>query len=447
MVEKVLRIGLLGCGVVGGGLLEVLTKQSMVIVDQEAIHLQAVKVAVVHLERKRRVPIDASRLTTSWQAVCQDETIDVVVEAMGGLEPARTAILTALTHGKHVVTANKGVLAHHGEELRAVAREQGRHLLYEASVLGGVPVLHLLESYYKMNQLQKLTGIVNGTSNYILTQMSETGMSFATALTQAQEAGYAELDPTDDIEGIDAANKLCVLAQLAFGQFVKVDSFYRRGIGHLDTSLIRAAHKEGYVIKLLATLDPGVDGTFVAAVEPVLVPLRHKLASVSLADNALMITSDIVGEVAMTGPGAGALPTASAVVEDIAKLLSQSVSTTTRFKQSLQPVAAVTAPKYHWYLIQGERLSEIRMEQRSEGLGCEAQWVIDEESTAWMYLPVAAASEEIRAAFADVENFHDAHPILALPGENSWFMQVETQYNQTNHQGSRGSDLLRSSSR
>jgi homoserine dehydrogenase len=425
MGNRVLRVGLLGCGVVGGGLLEVLAKSALFQEGEDSVEIQVVKVAVVHLQRKRRVPIDPSILTTDWKEVCEDSSIDVVVEAMGGLEPARTAIVTALHHGKHVVTANKGVLAHHGDELRTVARATHQHLFYEASVLGGVPVLHLLESYFRMNTFVTLTGIVNGTSNYILSQMSQEGMSFASALGQAQEAGYAELDPTDDIEGIDAANKLCVLSQLAFGMSMKVDDIYRRGIGHLDASLIEAASNRGYVVKLLATLVPTSSEGMVAAVEPVLVPTHHKLAAVIGADNSLLISSDIVGEVSMTGPGAGALPTASAVVEDLVKL-QQPGSASSRWCRPVKPVSKVTSPAYHWFLVQGSHAMTVPRNAKN------LQFIRNEtnDESLWVYASEAMTTIEIREAFETVEGFFDAHPILELSTRDEQLKQVETEYSQ-----------------
>lgn len=314
-------IALIGCGTVGGGVAKLLLEQSARLTERAGRPLALRRVVVRDPEKQRATAIPPGLITTDLKSVLHDPEIQVVVELVGGTDWARRAILDSLAAGKHVVTANKAVLAEHGTEVFDAARKHGRAIAFEACVMGGVPVVAVLGQSLAANQVLSLQGILNGTSNFILTGMSELGRSYAEALAEAQRRGYAETDPTLDVDGTDAAHKLAILAQLAFGVTVPVHGIDRRGIADIHNLDIRFAQELGYTIKLLgeAWLDPN-SRQLALHVSPVL--LRHLtlLAQVRGADNAIRITGDAVGETLLYGRGAGQMPTASAVVADIIDL-------------------------------------------------------------------------------------------------------------------------------
>jgi homoserine dehydrogenase len=323
-----LGIALIGCGTVGGGVAKLLLEQPDRLAARAGRRLVLRRVVVRDLDRPRAVPIPRELLTTDLCSVLTDPTIQVGVELAGGVDWARQAVLELLTAGKHVVTANKALLAEHGAEVFAAARRHERAVAFEAAVMGGVPVIAVLGQCLLANQIQSLQGILNGTSNFILTEMTEQGRGYADVLAEAQKRGYAEADPTLDVDGTDAAHKLAILAQLAFGVVVPVHSIDRRGIDEIQPVDIAYARELGYTIKLLAEawLDlapPRQDGPsarLALHVSPVL--LRHSalLAQVRGAYNAIRINGDAVGDVTLYGRGAGQMPTASAVVADILDL-------------------------------------------------------------------------------------------------------------------------------
>lgn len=318
------KVGLLGLGTVGAGTAKILLNPA----QRHPLlkELEIYRVGVRSLDKPRAVELAPDLLTTDLESIVTDPAVDIVVEVLGGLEPARSLILQAITHGKHVVTANKAVIARYGEEIFTAASEAGVYVLIEAAVAGGIPVIEPLKQSLCANRIQTVTGIVNGTTNYILTRMQTEGSDFESVLADAQRLGYAEADPTADVEGFDAADKIAILASLAFGGRIKLSEVYREGIRQVTAADIAYADRLGFVIKLLATAKRdtiGFDETSTVPdqlqvrVHPTLVPKTHPLASINGVYNAVLIEGDPVGQVMFFGPGAGSGPTASAVVSDI----------------------------------------------------------------------------------------------------------------------------------
>jgi len=321
-----LRIGLLGCGNVGAAFVALVDGGSESIARRTGIGLEISRIAVRHLDRERPGAGDRAglegRLTTDPDAVVTASDVDLVVELMGGTDPARALVLAALAAKKPVVSANKELLATSGRELSAAAEAAGVDLLFEASVAGAIPLVRLLRDSLAGEQIGRLTGIVNGTTNYMLTRMSEEGLGYSEALAEAQALGYAEADPTADVEGFDAAAKAAILAGVAFDADVVVTDVHREGISGLQTSDIEFAHRLGYEVKLLAIVErvrsPDSGGPGVAVrVHPAMVPKDHPLSSVRGPFNAVFVEGDAVGELMVYGRGAGGKPTASAVLGDV----------------------------------------------------------------------------------------------------------------------------------
>ncbi|HHI97878.1 MAG TPA: homoserine dehydrogenase, partial [Thermodesulfatator atlanticus] len=277
------------------------------------------KIAVRDPSLPRRVEVPDTLLTTDPESIFRDPEIKIVVELIGGLEPARTFILKAIEAGKHVVTANKAVLAEYGAELFAAAKEKGVDIAFEAAVGGGVPIIKTLKESLAGNRIKSLTGIVNGTCNYILTRMTDEGLSFEEALAEAQEAGFAEADPSLDVDGIDAAHKLALLTTLAYGTEISLEDIYVEGIREIEPLDIAFARELGFVTKLLAICKETENGLEVR-VHPALIAEDHVLASVRMAYNAFYVRGDAVGDILLYGLGAGQMPTGSAVVSDIVDL-------------------------------------------------------------------------------------------------------------------------------
>ena len=316
--ERVVRVGVLGCGNVGAALVALIGEQAAAVEARTGLHLEVAKVAVRNLARERDVQLPDALLTRDADSVVADPSIDVVVEVIGGIEPARELILTALKHGKPVVTANKELLANVGAELFASAEAAGRDLLFEAAVAGGIPLIRALRESLAGEPIRRVLGIVNGTTNYILTKMSEEGADFSAALSEAQRLGYAERDPTADIEGYDAGAKAAIIASIAFGVKVVAGDVYHEGISRITPEDIAVAHRLGYVVKLLAIAErePGT-GEVSVRVHPAMVPASHPLASVRESFNAAFVEGDAVGQLMFYGRGAGGRPTASAVLGDL----------------------------------------------------------------------------------------------------------------------------------
>jgi len=339
------KIGLLGLGTVGAGTAEIL-------LSTEGRHpllqeLEIYRVGVRDVSRTRSLQLPENVLTTDLEAIVTDPEVDIVVELIGGLEPARSLILQAIASGKHVVTANKAVIARYGSEIFDAANEKGVYVMLEAAVGGGIPVIQTLKQSLGANRIQTVIGIVNGTTNYILTRMQTEGADFAEVLADAQRLGYAEADPTADVGGLDAADKIAILASLAFGGRIKLEDVYCEGIAQVSAADIDYADKLGFVIKLLAIArentrssgeqiprssggqdvsspprssggQGGVESELLSIrVHPTFVPKSHPLASVNGVYNAILVTGEPIGQLMLYGRGAGAGPTASAVVSDI----------------------------------------------------------------------------------------------------------------------------------
>ncbi len=308
-------VGLVGFGTVGTGVVRILTEKGELLRERLGADLELVKIADVDLERPRSVQVDPSLLTTDAGEVIHHSQVDVVVELVGGIEPAKTFILEALRAGKPVVTANKALLAEAGEEILQALEETGLDLGFEASVAGGIPILKALREGLVANTIARIYGIINGTANYVLTMMEKEGLSFQEALTDAQARGYAEADPTLDISGMDAAHKAAILATMAFGRYFKAQEVYVEGIDRVDSKDILYARELGYRVKLLAIIKGGKQVEI--RVHPTMIPLDHSLAKVEGVFNAVYVEGDGVGPAMFYGRGAGEMPTASAVVADV----------------------------------------------------------------------------------------------------------------------------------
>jgi homoserine dehydrogenase len=321
---SVVRVGLLGVGTVGGGVWKALRSQERKLAQRLGKRVQVVKALVRNLDKERPESVDHNLLTTCFSEVLESG-VDIVVEVMGGVDPAYEYVRSAIEKGCHVVTANKELLAKHGRELIELANRHRVHLAYEASVAGGIPILNVLRQFLRTNDITAVQGILNGTTNYILTQMEREGRPYAEVLKEAQALGYAEADPTSDVEGYDALYKLYILSQLVFGESLPLNRVDREGITRLSPGHIRLAKELGFRIKLLAQANKA-DGGLHLSVRPTAVPLDHPLARVQDAFNAVQVRGNLVGDLFFTGKGAGELPTASAVVEDLAYLLTQPFS-------------------------------------------------------------------------------------------------------------------------
>ncbi|WP_418702803.1 homoserine dehydrogenase [Anaerotignum faecicola] len=315
MEQAVRKIALLGMGTVGGGVYEIIEKQKEEMPFKIGAALEVVKV-LVRNKAKYADRIPAEKLTDVWEDVIGDDSIDIVVEVMGGIEPARTYIKAALEKGKHVVTANKDLMAMHGHELLELAGEHHCDLLFEAAVAGGIPIIRPLKQCLAGNNITEIMGIINGTTNFILTKMKEDGMDFGEALQLATDLGYAEADPTADIEGYDAGRKLAIMASIAFHTSVTFDDVFTEGITKITAKDMRYAKEMGCSIKLLGIAKNTETGIEVK-VHPTMIPENHPLAAVNDSFNAVFVHGDAVDDAMFYGRGAGALPTGSAVVGDI----------------------------------------------------------------------------------------------------------------------------------
>jgi homoserine dehydrogenase len=317
---KEVRLGLLGLGTVGGGVVKLLESERGMLEERAGCRLTLAAVADLDVNRPRE-GLDLARLplTTEAARVLDDPGVHVVIELVGGLEPARSFILRALAAGKHVVTANKALLAHHGPELYQEARRRGVTLAFEAAVAGGIPLIRSIKDGLVANRVLSVFGIVNGTSNYILSKMTDEGLDFAMVLKEAQAHGYAEADPTLDVEGLDSAHKLQILVTLAFRTFVDLKDIHTEGITRISIQDIAYARELGYRVKLLA-IAKASDGGLEVRVHPTMIPADAPLAAVSGVFNAVFLTGHAVGDLMFYGRGAGQLPTASAVWSDIVEI-------------------------------------------------------------------------------------------------------------------------------
>ncbi len=312
-----IRVGLLGLGVVGSGVARILTEKRARYASALGCPIDIARVLVRDVSKKRAFDVHPAILTTDVSSVLEDPDIALVIEVMGGEKPALQYIREALHAGKYVVTANKEVMAKHGPSLLALAQERGVDILYEASVGGGIPIIAPLKRDLLANEIVAISAIINGTTNYILTAMGHEGRDFADALASAQDLGYAEPDPTNDVEGIDASYKLAILASLAFHAELRPEQVYREGITGLTARDFRYARELGYAIKLLALARRDEGGCVRARVHPAMLPESEPLAKVDGVLNAVQVEGDLLGRTLFEGPGAGSLPTTSAVVADL----------------------------------------------------------------------------------------------------------------------------------
>jgi len=332
------RIGIIGLGTVGEGIYKILNSK----MDIHPIlkEIEIVKIAVRNLTKKRGIDYEKDLLTDNINSLIDDPDIDVIVEVMGGINETKEIILKSLNAGKSVVTANKAVMARFGEEIQKTAAKNKVYILFEAAVCGGIPIIEPLKRSLKGNQIKKMTGIINGTTNFILSKMSSEKAAYEDTLKLSQELGYAELDPTADVEGHDAADKIAILSELAFGGIVTRNKIDTEGINFIDLKDIEYANKLGFEIKLLAVSERTNNKTISDSlplnvwVGPTLIPKTHPLASIEGVNNAILVEGDPVGEIMLYGPGAGSGPTASSVVSDILNL--KEISIQRRFNNNLE---------------------------------------------------------------------------------------------------------------
>ncbi|WMT40114.1 homoserine dehydrogenase [Paenibacillus sp. D2_2] len=317
---KSVKVGLLGLGTVGTGVVRIVEGHQEDLSSQVGSPIVIEKVAVKNIEKTRSVDIERSKLTEDPWEVIHDPEIDVIIEVMGGVEQTKEYILEALNRGKHIVTANKDLMALYGAEIMAVAREKQCDIFYEASVAGGIPIIRTLIEGFSSDRIMKIMGIVNGTTNYILSKMSQEGASYDDVLAEAQELGYAEADPTSDVEGLDAARKMAILGSIGFRTNVDLRDVKVRGITAVSKEDILYAKRMGYEIKLLGIAERQ-DDEYSISVEPTMVKHSHPIAAVNGVFNAVYVYGEAVGETMFYGPGAGEMPTATSIVADLVAVI------------------------------------------------------------------------------------------------------------------------------
>jgi homoserine dehydrogenase len=423
-----IHVGLLGCGNVGAAVVRLVDEHADLITSRAGVPVEITRVAVRDPSRHREVKLAPERFTTDAAAIVRDPDIDVVVEVIGGVEPARSLITAALEAGKPVVTGNKELIAKHGPELFEVAASAGVDLLFEASVAGGIPLMRPLRESLAGDRIRRVTGIVNGTTNYILTRMTELGSSFAEALAEAQQLGYAEVDPTADVDGHDAAAKAAIIATVAFGARVRLDDVHTEGITGITDDDIASARQLGYVVKLLAIAEE-IDGDVAVRVHPAMVPMHHPLAAVRDSFNAVLIEGEAVGELMLYGRGAGGGPSASAVLGDLVDAVrnlasgARGATVSGLVDRPVRPIGELESQFYVFMevadrpgvlaVIAGEfgrhGVSIQSMEQR--GLGADARLV---------FITHRAREEDLRAtldALRTVEPVHRVGSVLRVAGD------------------------------
>jgi homoserine dehydrogenase len=427
-----LRLALLGCGSVGSQVVRLLREQADDLTARVGAPIELVGVAVRRPELQRDAAVPPELLTSDAAGLVSRGDIDLVVEVIGGIEPARSLILTALENGASVVTANKALLAEDGSTLFAAAEKAGRDLYYEAAVAGAIPIVRPLRESLAGDKVRRVLGIVNGTSNFILDRMDTSGAGFAEALEEAQELGYAEADPTADVEGYDAAAKAAILASLAFHTRVTVADVHREGIAEVSAVDVAAAREMGCVVKLLAICEQseGAGGPAVSArVHPAMVPRSHPLASVREAYNAVFVESDAAGQLMFYGPGAGGAPTASAVLGDLVTVARHRLHDFRGVGESAYAQCEVlpmgeTETRYHVAIDVDDRagvLAQVAMSfaehgvsiqtVRQEGRGDDAQLVVMSHRATDRAL--SATMDELRR----MDSVHDVSSIMRVEGD------------------------------
>ena len=432
-MDKPLRLALLGCGSVGSQVVRLLREQADDLTARVGAPIELVGVAVRRPDLQRDAEVPRELLTTDAEGLVSRGDVDLVVEVIGGIEPARSLILTALENGASVVTANKALLAEDGSTLFAAAEKANRDLYFEAAVAGAIPIIRPLRESLAGDRVRRVLGIVNGTTNFILDKMDTYGSGFAEVLEEAQELGYAEADPTADVEGYDAAAKAAILASLAFHTRVTAADVYREGISEVSASDVASAREMGSVVKLLAIceLREGDGGPSVSVrVHPAMIPRSHPLASVREAYNAVFVESDAAGQLMFYGPGAGGSPTASAVLGDLVTVARNRRSdvrgagestyaqcevlpmgdTLTRYHVALDvdDRAGVLATVAHAFAEHGVSIQTVRQ----EGRGDDAQLVVVSHRATDAAL--AATVEDLRA----MDFVHDVSSVMRVEGES-----------------------------
>ena len=418
-----IKIGLVGLGTVGTGTAKLLLNNAELIEEKTGARLVLKKIADLDIDTDRGITLPPGILTTRVDEVLTDPEIAVVVELIGGYEPAKTFVLRAIEHGKHVVTANKALLALHGEEIFAAAARRGVEVLYEAAVGGGIPVLSSIKGNLAANRFTTVLGILNGTCNYILTKMTKDGAEFGAVLKRAQELGYAEVDPTFDIEGIDTAHKISLLASLCFGTRLNFGDIYTEGISSLSALDINFARDFGYKIKLLAI--GKCDGDEVEVrVHPTMIPVNYPLADVDGVFNAIRLTGDFVGPVMFYGRGAGLAPTASAVVGDVIEVARSIIAGAGRRTAPLgfldekvrtlplKPMGEIVSKYYIRFTVADKPgvLARIAGELGKYGISIESMIQSarsDQESVPIVIMTHEAREKDVQAALANIDGFSD----------------------------------------
>ncbi|MDD3365430.1 MAG: homoserine dehydrogenase [Syntrophomonas sp.] len=347
-----INIGLLGCGTVGGGVVKLLAKNQEIIAKKTGAEIMIKKVLERDEQKCLQIGLDPSLITQQFEDIINDESIEIIVELIGGIEPAFSFVIAAMNKGKHVVTANKDMIAIKGKELFETAKANNVDFYFEASVAGGIPIVYPLKQSLAGNHIEEVIGILNGTTNYILTKMSQEGRDYQEVLREAQELGYAESDPTADVGGLDAARKIAILSSIAFNSRVTLDDVYVEGITAISPQDIQYASELGYVVKLLA-IAKEVEGKIQARVHPAFIPLNHPLAFVNDVFNAVFVRGDAVGEIMHYGRGAGEMPTASAVLGDVIEVArnmayhtSARIGCTCYEEKSILPISELSAQYY-----------------------------------------------------------------------------------------------------
>ncbi len=342
-----IRVGIIGFGTVGTGTARILLKNRKLLRERAGVDISLARIADLDISRKRGISVPRAMLTTDAMAVIKDPNIQVIVELIGGTKTAKDLVLSAIRNGKHIVTANKALLATHGKELFTAAAKAGTELGFEASVAGGIPIIKVIREGLVANRIRAVYGIINGTTNYILSKMSDEGAEFAEVLKEAQRLGYAEADPTFDIEGIDSAHKLAILASLSYGAPFTVSDVYTEGISWISPMDIEFARELGYKVKLLAITKED-KGKIELRVHPTMIPEAYLISKVDGVFNAVFVDGDAVGSTLYYGRGAGDMPTGSAVVSDIVDIA--------------QRVARGTAGTPPWFVTSRRKVSVRKME-------------------------------------------------------------------------------------
>ena len=427
-MDRVIRIGMLGCGTVGGGVATILAREADDITARTGAKLEITRIAVRDATRDRGLGLPAEVFTTDPLAVVEAEDVDVVVEVMGGREPAGDLIRRALAQGKPVVTANKELVAHEGPELYAAARTAGVDLAYEAAVAGAIPIIKPMKESLAGDRVSRVVGILNGTTNYILTRMSEEGADYGEVLADAQALGYAEADPTADVGGHDAAAKCAILASLAFDTAVHADDVFTQGIETVNATDIRVADRLGYVIKLLGIASE-VEGRVGVRVHPAFLPKEHPLASVRGSFNAIYVEAEAAGELMFYGRGAGAEPTGSAVVGDIidvARNLLQTARGAAESQHRPKDLRSIDELRTQYYVLldvedQAGVLAEVATAFGDNGVSIAQVWQEGTRDSAQLVLITHRAREAaLRAtvdALASVDSIRSVASVLRVEAE------------------------------